>query len=763
MNRRAGDGRAPPRLVWAHRGAGTDLWLRLELPEPTTLWARRIADPDGPGSSAGVPGLDDPATAGASAVLLSEVAVAGFQELHLAVPEVAAALRRATGGDTAEARFALVTGDGIPLHADRDAAAALRAIPVVVDGAAASVEVRAGRDGTARLRLARRAPWLEIAAVRRDGQVVVVTGHLRGVPLPHEPHRLTAALVDRDDGDRLPVPVELHGEEVRLRIDLAAPPASASVHHRNVVVDVAGTPVRAAAFADDLVGKHRLVLTDPWEAEDAGRWWTTTVRYTDHDHLVVTTTAARDQPPGDPLATWEVEHGDLDGDGTTATRRRGQPVLRAVLRAALGLLAWWAGRARRRAPAAPASGVPPPADGAAVAVPHRVHLLLANLHAAGGTVRATANLANALADRADSEVHLVSVYRLVRRRYVTVVPEVRTRVLVDAPALDEQARRGPIGWLQRRLHAAPSVLIPADDPRAYRFSLLSDVQLVRWLRGVRCGTIVTTRAGLSVTAARFARPGVRVVAQQHVPFETQTPALQTELMDSYRRVDAVCVLTEADAALLRAPLAAAGTTVRVLPNPLEEVPGGPPPAPLTARTIICGGRISPVKGTDLLIAAFARLAEHHPGWELRIHGSARADRLAAAQHLVRTHGLHDRVRLLPPTPRFDLELAKASVCAVPSRHEAFGMVIIEALQAGVPVVAFDCPVGPAEILTDGRDGLLVLPQDVDAFARALDRLLQDAELRHGLAAAGHRRAADFSPAAVADAFVTLLRGLEPAP
>ena len=722
--------RGTPGLVWAHRGVGNDLWLRVYLPEPTSL----AACPEG--------------SDGPLRPLTAELDP-GYHDLTLPTDEVVAALSApGTAPTPPTGTWELLAGAATPLIAAADAVVSLRGIPTVVGGAALLVEVRIGAAGAAQLRVTERAPWLEVASIDREGCEVAVRGTLRGIAAPAGPEQITAALVDRDTGSRLPVAVGMEGPGLRLGIDLAAVPADDVTRHRNVVLDVAGRAVRAAGFEDDLVGKHRLALTDPEEGHSDGRWWTTTLRFTDRDHLVVTTTAARSRPPGDPLATWEVEHGALEPEDADdgPTRGRGHRVLRAGARALFQLLSWWV---RRRTPTTSR-------DDTGDRTAHRVHLLLANLHAAGGTVRATANLANALAARDDTEVALVSVYRLVRRRYVTLAPEVRTRVLVDEPALDDQPVTGPTAWLKRRLRAVPSVLIPADDPRAHRFSLLSDLLLVRWLRGVSSGTIVTTRAGLSVTAARFARPGVHIVAQQHVPFETQTALLRSVLVDSYRQADAVCVLTEADAGLLRGPLSDARTLVRILPNPLEEPPGGPPEAPLTAPRIICGGRVSPVKGTDLLLAAFARIADAHPDWELRIHGSARADRLAAAQHLVRAHQLHDRVRLLPPTPRFELELAKAAICAVPSRHEAFGMVVIEALQAGVPVVAFDCPVGPGEILTDGHDGLLVPPEDVDGFAHALATLMTDADRRHQLAHAGRRRAADFAPDRVAAAFVDLL-------
>ena len=80
-------------------------------------------------------------------------------------------------------------------------------------------------------------------------------------------------------------------------------------------------------------------------------------------------------------------------------------------------------------------------------------------------------------------------------------------------------------------------------------------------------------------------------------------------------------------------------------------------------------------------------------------------------------------------------LHAADLFAVPSRFEGFGNVIIEAMTAGVPVIAFNCPDGPPEIVTDGRDGILVERENPRAMAEALQRLMDSPEERNRLAQA----------------------------
>jgi L-malate glycosyltransferase len=166
------------------------------------------------------------------------------------------------------------------------------------------------------------------------------------------------------------------------------------------------------------------------------------------------------------------------------------------------------------------------------------------------------------------------------------------------------------------------------------------------------------------------------------------------------------------------------------------------------------GQITPWKGQLEAVDAVGALADRHPQLQLLVVGEAKfvdaATRydnrayLAGLREAIAARGLDGRIRLLGERDDVAGVLRALDALLVPSWEEPFGRVVLEGMAMGVPVLATRVG-GPAEIVTDGRDGLLLPAKEPAAWSAALDRVIGDAELREGLGRAGRRRAADFSP------------------
>jgi glycosyltransferase involved in cell wall biosynthesis len=199
---------------------------------------------------------------------------------------------------------------------------------------------------------------------------------------------------------------------------------------------------------------------------------------------------------------------------------------------------------------------------------------------------------------------------------------------------------------------------------------------------------------------------------------------------TYPWADAVAVATPDARAFFKNPR----VRTAIVPNVVR-------PAAVCARAfdpnaspawITAVGRFGPEKGFDLLIAAFARIAQRHPAWHLRLVGAGPLEHDLRQQ--VRALGLEPRVLFTGRVANVHPLLGESDLFVLPSRIEGFPNALGEAMAAGLPAVAFDCPSGPRALIRHGIDGVLVAPEDVGALAEAMDRLIQNPAERAALAA-----------------------------
>jgi GalNAc-alpha-(1->4)-GalNAc-alpha-(1->3)-diNAcBac-PP-undecaprenol alpha-1,4-N-acetyl-D-galactosaminyltransferase len=200
----------------------------------------------------------------------------------------------------------------------------------------------------------------------------------------------------------------------------------------------------------------------------------------------------------------------------------------------------------------------------------------------------------------------------------------------------------------------------------------------------------------------------------------------------YRQASAVIVQTESARSFFPDGLQ---QRIRLIPNPLDL----PSPDLLAqklqriddSKVIIGLGRLSKEKGFDILIRAFAKITADFPEYTLVIWGEG--DERQALERLIDELSLKEQVSLPGLTQAPSEKLFEASLFVLSSRYEGFPNALCEAQACGLPVVSFNCRSGPADLIRDGIDGVLVPPGDLDGLARAIGALMGDPDRRQALA------------------------------
>lgn len=360
----------------------------------------------------------------------------------------------------------------------------------------------------------------------------------------------------------------------------------------------------------------------------------------------------------------------------------------------------------------------------------RITCVISSLRA-GGSERVLAWLATALAARG----HAVSL-------------------ITAAPAAETPVHQPGAGVTVRNLGTAAASRGSLD---ALSHNLRHLLALRRAVRAARPDVVLAfgDRTNVRVLLA-LADTGIPVVVSERTNPRLFPTGRVWSLLRRFVYPRAAAVVAP-NARCLETLAAVAPARRRVVPNPVLAPPVAPVPPSAAAQdrpVIVALGRLVDLKGFDMLIRAFAAIADETPGWSLEIHGEG--PERAALETLARTLGVGERVRL----PGFARDpyavLAGAGIFALSSRLEGSPNALADAMASGVAVVAFDCEAGPRELIRHGEDGLLVPAGDVVALAEALRDLAYDSGLRKRLGDKAREIARRFDPDDVATQWESLL-------
>ncbi|MFT4202933.1 MAG: glycosyltransferase family 4 protein [Chitinophagaceae bacterium] len=221
----------------------------------------------------------------------------------------------------------------------------------------------------------------------------------------------------------------------------------------------------------------------------------------------------------------------------------------------------------------------------------------------------------------------------------------------------------------------------------------------------------------------------------------------------YGRMDAIVTLTQRDREAL-VDVGIPHKRIAVIPNQLSFLPDES--CDYAAKQILTIGKYNPQKGYDLLLDYVLPVMPQYPDWKLVLVGQGEWKELL--QKRIDVARLSRQIVLYPPTRDIQSHYLASSIYLMTSRYEGFPMVLLEARACGLPVLSVDCPSGPAEILHED-DGILVSMDDAEAFRGALQRLMEDEELRQSLGQNAKKDAQKYDAESIYSRWLALLEEL----
>ena len=206
--------------------------------------------------------------------------------------------------------------------------------------------------------------------------------------------------------------------------------------------------------------------------------------------------------------------------------------------------------------------------------------------------------------------------------------------------------------------------------------------------------------------------------------------LKKQLLSAIQKFDKIVVMTEAE----RMEWNLKDKVVNI-PNMLVTYPEQEPDRPHAQKRVISVGRYAYQKGYDLLLKSWRLVEKKHPDWSLHIYGSndGGIGDYQRLQENVRLFRINN-VFLHQATDEIYSCYAKSDIYVMSSRYESFGLVLIEAMSCGLPVISFDCKYGPRSVIRNKETGLLVPFGDIKEMATAICSMIEHDKERQRMAA-----------------------------
>ena len=325
----------------------------------------------------------------------------------------------------------------------------------------------------------------------------------------------------------------------------------------------------------------------------------------------------------------------------------------------------------------------------------KIAILIGNITCSAGTERAVTNLSNILQKSGKFQVVIISHYS---HKGEKCFYPLNSGVIIEHLEMSEKDFFG-------RIRETSMFLKNIEDVCNY----------------YKIEAVIGTTHRYNILLSKIKR-NIKKIGCEHINYASAPLYSRVLRKLTYPKLDAVVCLTQKDSEKYRF---VGNEKVFVIPNSLSFTIESP--AKLENKRIIAIGRLTKQKGWDYLVAAAPKIKSFLPDWHIDIFGSGEEKESLLLQ--IKNCHVEDFITIKEPTPNIKDELLNSSVMVETSRWEGFSMVLVEAQSCGLPLVGFDCPEGPAEIIKDGECGYIMPVGDIEKFSDCVIKLAKNIELR----------------------------------
>lgn len=329
----------------------------------------------------------------------------------------------------------------------------------------------------------------------------------------------------------------------------------------------------------------------------------------------------------------------------------------------------------------------------------------------GGAEKVISNLANLLSE--NNDVEIISTYKLRNSPAFYISNKVTINYLTTNLEPNKQE-------IKNALKNFNLIRLVFEAFKSFKILILRKKLMVNAIKNLDCDIVISTRILHNNWVSKYARKDIIKIAQEHNHHNNNQKYIK-KLIKSLKNFDYFMPVSRELCDFYSKRIN--NTKVVYIPNFIDNVSSKT--CDLSSKQLISVGRLDPIKGFDDLIDLFNLFYQKYPDWNLHIVGDGPEKEIL--QTKINKLGLSKKITLCGTkfSEELENEYLNSSIYVMTSHSESFGLVLVEAANYGLPLIAFDSAQGANEIIENNKNGFLIKDRNAEEMIAKIEELLND--------------------------------------